>query len=486
MKKLLFLLLTVFTFIGVINAEEYYFNFRTEKSYAPMTENIMYKEGFLFIDSGFIDTNHYDDIKTYIAYYGPDKTLIKSKTIDGIEIMNIATDDEYLYAIGKNNDGGNYVIFKIDENFDVVKSLPLNELYEPVIMQYISSVYSLARGINYLTVENNTIKILTYYQPRTDTIYPFGVITMSTDLTNINIKRISESNDFQQFKLSLEKLYSQIDEQGETYLYTEPILLEDDILLASSKMEGICFDANIIDEKFEPKLLKKDDCVRVAYLTLYDDNGTKIWDKAYPTYNNIGNLRITPKYIIAVAHQVDMNDEIESSDVLILDHDGNVLQTIDIENAVTQLEANDDALIFTSLDPIVCERAFPFDQKECMNRNKHEVYLLEYKIETKVNKGKGTVEAIKSSKPGEPVTFVVTPAEGYVLGEVRVTDANGKTIVFKQNVFTMPSADVMIEAEFLPITPETKDLAIALIIMLSIVTLVITIVEGKKLKFLGV
>lgn len=70
--------------------------------------------------------------------------------------------------------------------------------------------------------------------------------------------------------------------------------------------------------------------------------------------------------------------------------------------------------------------------------------------------GNGTITATKvSAYWGDAVEFTVTPKEGFVLSEVRVTDANGNVITFTDNKFTMPNADVTIEAVFSVKNPET-------------------------------
>ncbi len=75
-----------------------------------------------------------------------------------------------------------------------------------------------------------------------------------------------------------------------------------------------------------------------------------------------------------------------------------------------------------------------------------------YNIET-ITDGNGTVEADHiEAESGTAVKFTVTPEEGYVLGEVKVTDANGNVLTFTDYTFTMPSSDVKIEVIFKKIT----------------------------------
>lgn len=78
-----------------------------------------------------------------------------------------------------------------------------------------------------------------------------------------------------------------------------------------------------------------------------------------------------------------------------------------------------------------------------------------HEIITKTD-GNGTITATKvTAYWGEGIEFTIEPKEGYVLSEVRVTDANGNVITFTDYKFTMPNADVTIEATFSVKNPET-------------------------------
>lgn len=110
-------------------------------------------------------------------------------------------------------------------------------------------------------------------------------------------------------------------------------------------------------------------------------------------------------------------------------------------------------------------------------------FLLYYDIETKTD-GNGSVEVVNTSKADEEINFVVTPEEGYVLGEVKVTDSAGNVVIFKDNTFTMPSSDVLIEVKFLPSNPDTYDIAFNLIFVCSIILGVVIINNTIRIKWL--
>ena len=68
-------------------------------------------------------------------------------------------------------------------------------------------------------------------------------------------------------------------------------------------------------------------------------------------------------------------------------------------------------------------------------------------IISKASNGKVSVDKYEAAK-GERVTITVTPADGYQLKTLTVTDDDGRKITVKNDQFTMPSTDVVIKAEF--------------------------------------
>ena len=95
---------------------------------------------------------------------------------------------------------------------------------------------------------------------------------------------------------------------------------------------------------------------------------------------------------------------------------------------------------------------------------------ISYIIETKTD-GNGTVKASKStSNGGEEIAFEITPNKGYVLSEVKVTDSEGNIVTFTDYKFTMPNANVLIEATFVPTNPNTKTFLTIIPIIVFIVS----------------
>ena len=111
-----------------------------------------------------------------------------------------------------------------------------------------------------------------------------------------------------------------------------------------------------------------------------------------------------------------------------------------------------------------------------------------YNIQTKTD-GNGTIESthIKAGK-GEIIKFVITPKEGYVLSEVKVTDEKGNVITFTENTFTMPEANVLIEATFTVENSETSTMGtfISCCLLIIFVGIYLTIKYINKMKWLNI
>lgn len=107
-----------------------------------------------------------------------------------------------------------------------------------------------------------------------------------------------------------------------------------------------------------------------------------------------------------------------------------------------------------------------------------------YKVKTKTD-GNGTVEADHiEAENGTEVKFTVMPKDGFELKEVKVTDSNGNVITFTENTFTMPNANVTIEATFVKIekNPNTLTFVGYLIIGILFVSAIGTIAYSDKMK----
>ena len=109
-----------------------------------------------------------------------------------------------------------------------------------------------------------------------------------------------------------------------------------------------------------------------------------------------------------------------------------------------------------------------------------------YNIQTKTD-GNGTIESTHvHAEKGEIIKFVITPNEGYVLSEVKVTDEKGNVITFTENTFTMPEANVTIEATFTVENSETSTSNIIIATILLIISCTIFYKFKKKANWVEV
>ena len=109
---------------------------------------------------------------------------------------------------------------------------------------------------------------------------------------------------------------------------------------------------------------------------------------------------------------------------------------------------------------------------------------LRFVIQTKTD-SHGTIKVSQdTSAAGDEITFEIVPDKGYVLSEVKVTDALGNVIKFKDYKFTMPDANVLIEVSFVPDNPNTGTFikwASVIIFLISAAAYIIFSTRSNKL-----
>ena len=215
--------------------------------------------------------------------------------------------------------------------------------------------------------------------------------------------------------------------------------------------------------------------------------------------------RIIDKYVVAIGLSEstmmgNTNPTSLGNDIVVYDLEGNLLQTIETEGSYVFLNEITSGFVATHVetckdveditdagaDPFISEAQGEQGSYYTVCTYNTEAYYLPLNIETKVRgEGKGTIEAVKNGRRGEEITFKVTPQEGFVLGEVLVTDKNGNTIVFTDYTFTMPNADVTIEAIFVPENSDTADIEIITIVGLLIICGFVVLHSIYKFKALN-
>lgn len=200
--------------------------------------------------------------------------------------------------------------------------------------------------------------------------------------------------------------------------------------------------------------------------------------------SNIQDIGDVVELVGTVNNTVGIN-----TDILIYDLEGNLVQTIHgDDNLFINLHPAESGFITTNIGSLNEYISTPQGVNGTVATNdipvtmSTEVWHLSNNIVTEI-KGEGTVNVVQSSRPGDPVTFVVEPQEGYVLSVIKVTDENGNVVTFTDNTFTMPNANVTIEAVFIK-NPETADIAVIAMVIIFAGVLVLGYKYRKKLNWL--
>lgn len=227
---------------------------------------------------------------------------------------------------------------------------------------------------------------------------------------------------------------------------------------------------------------------RKAYISKYDANGNLQWEKEYgsikETFNAI-KLDENGNYKVVGGKKVN-TDNIQLSEAIIVTYDteGNILHDESYSHEKGAWfygmdYVSDEAYVYVG-SSFENETSFADDILIVYNTNAY-IYNIISKTE-----GKGSIEVVSNAGAGEKITFNIIPEKGFVLKEVRVTDANGKVVTFTNNTFTMPSADVTIEVIFIEDkkNPETTDVAVIACIAIIVLGGIGTMYSIRKLSWL--
>lgn len=417
------------------------------------TDNIAYQNGFI---TSILDS---EDFASNLTMYDPDGTIIKTNIINNYAIITLKNINNIIYALAMN-DTGTIELLKIKDDLTLDKHLNIEieiiDYPDPILGV---TIYDLL-GINSIKEDEKNIYVL---------VEEF-IVKVSKDM-----------NSFETIDPTQEDIATYFPEYEEIIL--NPITnLKQYISVIENKKQLIYTGFDI--EECPPKSVE---CINDidAIIRLDEDNKT-LWEKEYPDYLFVYNPQVVNKYIVAVG--VKKVEDDTQKEIIILDMNGNIVQTIVNDDPFIITGGNynfmvnnvDESSEYCPIAPHSSTRTAP-----AIKCYKHwqKVYYIPLNISTKVE-GKGKIEVVNSARNGEEVTFKITPEEGYVLGVVKVTDANGNVLTFTSNTFTMPSSDVTIEATFIPENPETSDIKIIVLSVILIIGSIIGFINFKKVKWL--
>ena len=417
------------------------------------TDNIAYQNGFI---TSIIDKY---DLASNLTKYDPDGKILKNNKINNYIIITLKNVNNNIYALALNG-SNNIELLKIKDDLTLEKHLNLEieitESPDPILGV---TIYDLL-GVTSIKEDESNIYIL---------------------VEEFIVKVAKDMSSFETINPTQEDIATYFPEYEEIVL--NPITnLKQYISVIENKKQLIYTGFDI--EGCPPKSVG---CINDidAIIRLDEDNKT-LWEKEYPDYLFVYNPQVVNKYIVAVG--VKKVEDDTQKEIIILDMNGNIVQTIVNDDPFIITGGNynfmvnnvDESSEYCPIAPHSSTRTAP-----AIKCYKHwqKVYYIPLNISTKVE-GKGKIEVVESARNGEQVTFKITPEEGYVLGVVKVTDANGNVLTFTSNTFTMPSSDVTIEATFIPENPETSDIKIIVLSVILIIGSIIGFINFKKVKWL--
>lgn len=396
-------------------------------------------------------TTFYADGYSYLISYDIDGNELNSTRMGQGYILEMIVKDDYLYIVVEIGESIN--LFKYNSSlefengiaFDYDDSIALGSMLHSEIPFF---------AINLLSIDDEGNAYLLTVD--------YDILAVKSDFSNYEYIPYDEELLNKQFPELAELENYQLDE----YYYYNLKKNDKNTVLSGIKPNDCLFTS--------------DECEydSIGVVTLQDSEGTELWTKEYTEYKEFINTLLINDYIVTIGIK-DLED-LAPCDIVVIDLEGNIVQTIENENSFYYLvqttrgimvanyreEANGGNDGTSNIDTVTFST---------------EVYQFRYDILTKIE-GKGNVEVIESELPGKDITFKVTPEEGYVLEAVKVTDANGNVITFTDYTFTMPSSDVTIEVTFIKEekNPETSDLIIISCLAIIVSGTILTYLNIKK------
>ena len=460
MKKniriIIYLLILLGAFITKIHALDIS-NFTSpwnEKYNIEEKENGNYTTKIIKTNNGYIRIGKTNNNEAYISKIDNNGQNIWQNKLKNITIHDVIMVDNYLYLALSDNYSLSSILVLKEENGDVIDISDISPVSYMVNYQTIIKLYYYQDKIylilSYLNIPSEVIE----YDINGNSYNPISI-------GDIPIKEIMK-DDYNLVNFSLNNYSQNIKNYNwPTYYYWKKGIKIGDyyyMITASPYIDSTYYNNQGL-------LLKVDkDGNYISHLVLEDIY--EITDIA--TSNNeiyISGNSLKNNKNIGYIYNIDENLNIKNStNTEELYNDPNPTFT-----KATALFTSNDLLLVAGIGE---------------NKTSGDGYIwgIDYPYSIKTTQsGKGQVIVKKSAYGGKEVTFEIVPEEGYVLGVVKVTDANGNILTFTSNTFTMPSSDVTIEVIFLPENPDTKDITI-IIFSIFIISGVIFIICNKHLK----
>ena len=498
--KLIFSFMLFFLCITMVKAEDIFTknweqaNNQLTQSNATvllMMENVeTYKEGFLKSEIESVDSTE-NIIVSKLTYYDLKGNVVKSTTYENNTIINMSIQDDSIYALTLKT--------KI-ENDETI-----SEMY----LQKINSELKIEKEV-YIGVDDDSNTLLITMISKILGIQTFNISTDEICLYNQKYIECYNTNFEQTSKIgSDEENFDQVFEEKmpELFSFFSTVNSSNEISLGTDSLGNKKIASSVIQKENT----ETGGTTTQASLVLYEDN-TIVFDKTYDEYAMILRAKLIDNYIVATA--ASMDETTDSSmpifELIVIDYEGNIIQKIENNDALfttdiaingksfmtsilyqsTEGSCASNLLMGTTSQNCYYSKSYMTQLDfEAMGKNTRQncyyskslIFSTPGKIDTNII-GKGTINVNKTDSAGNKVVFQITPEEGYVLSVVKVTDSNGNVITFTDYTFTMPNADVTIEAIFVLDNPKTSDIFAIVCTIFVISGILLTYLNQKRIK----
>lgn len=415
MKKICIVLFLMVTFVmisivPVFAESDYYklvwsYDWKTGNM-SGIIDSIDTEDGFLAV--GFSgDTN----LKANILYFNKKGEYINQTTYEKTKLAKIIKEGEYYYAFGKNEENNTYVILKLDSKGNIKDSMEFEA--ENALSNAEDDAFYVVSGESQFFIFD-----FWYFSEYESNVI---VIDKSFDISECyDVPRDYWDDEM----INLLEPFTSLHDFYMNYAFDWDGATEEDVTDSIPYKGG--FLVTRVEYNNEESIL------------WYEKNGIPVWTV------DLGNKfakAVIPYEDIIIVSTSSWNDDSVSFELF--DKNGISIESDDIYNYYPK-DNSYRPEFFVELEN-------GFMTASTKNGNPLATQLMyfskPFNVSTKTD-GNGTIEVETSAFSYNEVTFKITPNEGYELVEAKVTDENGVVLAYTDDTFTMPSANVTIEATF--------------------------------------
>lgn len=484
--------------VSLVSAASKYYKYRwTNEVSAVSWHNEYVINDVIEIDDGYAAIGFDDD-----RY-----PIVRILDEDGLLINEVKHNLDYGFMPKRifEIDGG-YIVVGI-ERYTVV-AFTIDEDYNIVSLEDYYTDYFDWCGEIYFEEDDKYIYLLSDCED-------YSLVRISKDIDFIDFNEIEAADYTSKLKKMVYKYidaWDYVGEESETDAYIEPVFVadyadgyiyglnnfDDDIAIIIYIVDGEEVWRKNIENSFVRDGIQFGDNFIIGYLSydedesylqMYDVEGNDLGKDSLLNYISEESDVFTPEHLIAVGKKgfalTGSKEKAIPASPVEIDGVGSKVDKPSKKPEKKDREEKIDKEPPADIEGITPKNENEHDVEGLVNSSSSSQILYFdgiYNITTKTD-GNGIVESTKVQAGwGEEIQFTVTANEGYVLNEIKVTDANGDVVTFTENTFTMPNADVLIEATFSVKNPETYAfISIAVVIILGL-SVFLTVKFKKKLR----